>query len=317
MGELALDRSDSTFVERILKDELARENRALSGVAPVVSHLLQSPGQTLVSDAVVARMRGMLGDLAWQWLSAVSGEHAPFANDADQIDGIAEILAAEPLVLNHLHALALEGIISDRLEKRHSIDPVLSPLLQELIASDQPEIAELAMNTLAAQSRFLQSQRRMGLPLGELPSDVFLIVVQRFRNCSLGYDEAAIKQTGKALKRAYDEGAGRIGLLARLVSSMRGGAVAALELEHAGIALFASALAVLTRQQRDLAVLACHEQQAGRLALSLRGAGLNGTSIKRQFLFLEPSDVLPEGVGEIAMERALELLADPGAGQGS
>lgn len=312
MGDVATDRTETTSVDAILRDELARGNRALRGVAPVISHMLESSGHTLVSDAIVARLRGMLGDLAQQLISADKSATHDAGLEQAAIDRLSDALAADSAVLKHLYALAMEGHLTERLEQRSSVDPVLSPLLQELIASDQPAIAELAMKTLAAQSRFTQSQRRMDLPMGELPADLFLAVLDRFERTRLAFNPASVSQTLETLKGNYDEGAGRLGLLARLVSAMRGGAVAALELDHAGLALFASGMAALTKQPRDLAILACHERQAARLALSLRAAGLSEDAIERQFLLVEPAEMLPDGIGSLPPERALDLLAASG-----
>ena len=309
MNELSMDRIGTTSVEAILRDELARGNRALGGVAPVISHMLESSGHALVSDAIVARLRGMLGHLARQLLSAGLSMPQRDTLDDHMVDRAADTLAGDTALLNHLYAVAMEGHLTERLEQRSSVDPVLSPLLQELIASDQPAIAELAMNTLAAQSRFTQSQRRMELPLGELPAELFLNVLKRFRKTASVADAAAMSQSISVLKGKFDEGAGRLGLLTRLVSSMRGGAVAALELDHAGLALFTTGIAVLTRQPRNLAILACHERQAARLALSLRAGGLSAEAIERQFLLVEPSEMLPDGISEMPSDRARELLA--------
>lgn len=305
MGDVAMERTGDKSVEAILKDELARENRALRGVAPVISHMLESSGHALVSDAIVARVRGMLGDLAHQLLAA--GD----APEQAAVDRLADSFASDTAILSHLYAVAMEGHLTDRLEQRSSVDPVLSPLLQELIASDKPIVAELAMATLAAQSRFMQSQRRMALPLGELPSDLFAYTIARFEAAKVGERDA---RSAKSIKANYDEGAGRLGLLARLVQAMGKGSIAALELDHAGLALFASAIASRSRQPRDLAVLGCHEHQAARLAISLRAAGLDAAGVERQFLLLEPAEMLPEGIASVSPERARELLGVQGGG---
>jgi len=319
MGDVAKNRTETTSVEAILRDELARGNRALSGVAPVISHMLESSGHSMVSDAIVARLRGMLMDLARQLIVA-STNNGPLSLDRrgtnDIIDHVADLLAGSNDLLGHLYALGMEGYLTERLEHRSSVDPVLSPLLQELIASDQAAVAELAMTALAAQSRFTQCQRRMELPLGELPSELFLSVVKRFKKSVDPADNDRVGQAMKVLKNQYDEGAGRLGLLARLVSSMRGGAVAALELDHAGFALFTTGIAALTRQPRDLAVLACHERQAARLALSLRAGGLNADAIERQFLLIEPREMLPHGIATMSPERARTLLGVSEASSG-
>ncbi|MEE4206634.1 MAG: hypothetical protein V2I39_10085 [Erythrobacter sp.] len=305
---------NSVSVERILSEELARGDRSLRGVAPVLAHMLASSGQSLVSDAIVARVRGMLEHLARQLLAAERTEvlgnavHSSPA-PAEAVDALAEQLALDHVVLGHSHVLAMESHLAERLERRASIDPVLSPLLQELIASDKPQIAELAMATLAAQARFVQSQRRMDMPLAELPAELFLGVVACWEGAARGSERGGVPRGAvERLKRSYDEGASRAGLLARLVSAMGSGAVAALELEHAGLALFATALASITRQSRENAVIACHASQAARLALSFRAAGMDAQAIERQFMLLEPGVRVPAVIGDLGPDRARAIL---------
>ena len=63
MGEETMDLAADHAVEAILRDELAREARALGSVVPVLRHLLGSEARGLVSDAILARVRGMIFDL--------------------------------------------------------------------------------------------------------------------------------------------------------------------------------------------------------------------------------------------------------------
>ncbi len=299
MGEETMDLAADATVEANLRGGIAREGRALASVVPVLRHLLGAPTQGLVSEAIVARVRGMMLDLAAQLIAAQAGcdpaTRAPGA-DPDALDALSESLIAHEALLSHCHVLAAEGLIAERLMQRHAIDPVLSPLLQELIAAEDAAVASLAMATLAAQSRFVQNQRRMELPLGELPAELFHAAIAR------------IAQGAAPLQAAYDEGASRLGLLARLVGAMRRGALAALGLEHAGLALFATALASETRFARSDAVLACHEGQSLRLALLLRAAGLAPAATGRQLLITDPAARLPDAVAALPPERAAAFL---------
>lgn len=298
-----MDLADGGALEAALRDALARETRALATLVPVLRHMLASDGHRLVSDAVLARVRGMLADLAAQLLAAAEGRdpavRLPTAADPRAHDALADALAGDPLLLAHCHALAAESLTAERLHQHHGIDPVLSPLLQELIAAEDPLVAELAMNALAAQSRFIQSQRRMELPLGELHAELFHALTARH----LGQGDAL-----RRLHEAYDEGASRLGLLARLVSAMRRGAIAALALDHAGLALFASAVSALGRESREDAVLACQEGQGARLALMLRSAGMAPECIARLFPLVDPAAQAPDGMETISPERARQLL---------
>lgn len=299
MGEEIMDLAADATVEVTLRGGLAREGRALASVVPVLRHLLGAQTQGLVSEAILARVRGMVFDCAAQLLAAKGGRD-PSARDPDALDALAEGLMADEALLAHCHALAAEGLIAERLMQRHAVDPVLSPLLQELIAAEDPAVASLAMAALAAQSRFVQSQRRMELPLGELPAELFHALTARIA-------DAGAATAG--LQAAYDEGASRLGLMARLVGSMRRGALAALGIEHAGLALFATALANATRSARTDVVLSCHEGQSLRLALLLRAAGLMPAAIGRQLLLFNPASRLPEAIGALSAERAAALLA--------
>jgi len=316
MSDDTMDIAADLAVEAFLRDELARENRAVTAVVPVLRHLLSSDAHALVSDAIVARVRGMVVDCAAQLLGAMAGSdpaiRAQALIDPGALDSMADALLGDEPLLAFCHALANESLLTERFQQRQTIDPVLSPLLQELIASDEPLIAALAMSTLAAQSRYVQSQRRMELPLGELPAELFHALVAR------GLAQTA-DETGRAglerLQLGYDEAASRLALLARLVAAMRRGAVAALALDHAGLALFATALAAHTRQPRAASVLACHEGQGARLALTLRSAGLSLPVIERQFMLVEPAARMPRAVGTLTAERAAALLGADEAAQ--
>jgi hypothetical protein len=90
---------------------------------------------------------------------------------------------------------------------------------------------------------------------------------------------------------------------------MRRGAVAALALDHAGLALFASALAEAARQPRASVVLACHEGQGMRLALLLRAGGQSLAAIERQLGLAGSAGHLPRALAELAPDRAAALLA--------
>ena len=305
-----MDLAADNAVEAILRDELAREARALAAVVPVLRHLLSSDADALVSDAILARVRGMIHDLAAQLLAAEAGRdpvtRGSGFEDPAALDQLAAQLMPDEALLGHCHALAAESLIAGRLQKRHALDPVLSPLLQELIASEDADVASLAMGALAAQSRFVQSQRRMELPLGELPAELFHALVAQVQ--AWAPDSAALVR----LQAGYDEAATRIGLLARLVAAMRRGALAGLALDHAGLALFASTLGVAARVPREAAVLACHEGQGLRLAFMLRAAGLMPSAIERQLLMVEPAGRLPRGLAEMSPEHAAALVQGGG-----
>lgn len=312
MNEAASTPSPEAPVEAILRDELAHGDIVLGTIGPVLGHLLANHDHSLFSDEIVSRVRGMIGDLARQMLHAqadAADAADPRAVPATGIGVLTDALMADARLVGHCHALALEWQLTLRLETRSGVDPVLSPLLQALIASDDPPTASTAMAALTAQARFAQRQRRMELPLPELPADHFHQVLATWLELVEPQDaEAAVLAAGK-LRDDFDESAGRLGLLARLIHTMGAGALAALSVSHAGAAMFLTALSSANQQDRDLTIIATNDRQLARLALSLRAAGLKPSAIEEQFLYLHPNIALPEGFDSLRADRARELLA--------
>jgi len=297
-------------VEAVLRGELAQGDVVLGTIGPILGHLLANHDHSLFSDEIVARVRGMAGHIARQLLQAegeAAGIDDPHTLAAEHADSLTSALVASLPFLTHCHALSLEWQLARRLEDRSGIDPVLSPLLQALIASDDAATAAPAMAALAAQARFMQQQRRMELPLGELPPELFHQAVTAWRG--LTGESETTDQAELALRMAYDEGAGRLGLLARLVSGMGVGVRAALSIGHAGAALFLSALAATSQQERDLVAVGTNESQLARLALGLRLSGLSPREVEEQFLYIHPDVALPEGFEQLRSDRAGVLLA--------
>lgn len=314
MDDAVMKTTGDAPVDEVLRDELAQGDRVLGTIGPVLGHLLANQDHSLFSDEIVSRVRGMVGDIARQLLVAqaelrpVADPQVPPHRSRDALS--ATLLADMPLVI-HCHAKALEWQLTARLEARNALDPVLSPLLQALIASDDGAIASGAMAALAAQARFVQQQRRMELPLGELPADLFHTVLE----ISSAFDEVGGGKGGPLgaasaqLRATYDESQSRLGLLARLVEGMGAGALAALSLSHGGAALFLSALAALTHQNRDAAIVTTNQRQLARLSLSLRAAGLKARAIEEQFALIHPDATLPGGLDTLPVDRAAGLLA--------
>ena len=117
------------------------------------------------------------------------------------------------------------------------------------------------------------------------------------------------EEAERQLREAYDEGAGRLGLLTRLVMAMGQKATRALAIDHAGLAIFSTALAMASGQERSLTVLSFADRQFARLALALRAAGLKQQAVEEQFLYLHPEISLPDGFDRLRADRAAALLA--------
>ena len=318
MSEGRADPKGSDSVESGLRLQLARGDAVIDSVSPVLRHLLVHHDRALFSDDILARLRAMLGDLARQVDDVLIAAGAPCVG---RVEALAMMLPDVPGLLGHLHALSLEWQLTLRLQDRMGLDPVLSPLLQALIASSDADVSARAMKLLAAQARFAQGQRRMQLPLGELPAELLHGVLVALHQAAQADAAAGDTAAGDAARRAeaalcarYDEAATRLGLLARLVSGMGAGAVAGLALAHAGCAIFVTALALSDDLNRDHTMLTLQNGQEARLVLALRAAGVKLSVIEENLLALHPHAAMPDGVARLSVERAGELLVEAGAG---
>lgn len=299
-----------------LRDELAQGNAMLARVTPILSHLLATPDHSLFSDELVARVRGMCHDLAWQILRAqaeATGEKGRDAFADRHGEALAEHFFSSPAILSHCHALALEWQLSARMEQQYGIDPVLTPLLQDLIASPDDSQASAAMAALAAQARFAQAQRRMELPLAELPGDLFHDLLLGWRTFNGQRRSDAMIRAEAKLRNGYDESTNRLALLARLISGMAEEAIAALDLERSGVALFVTALSARSGQSRGMAMLSTNEKQVLRLGLGLRAAGLDAEQLETQIFRLHPQAQPRRSIGELHVAEAAQLLAEAGS----
>lgn len=301
-------------IEGVMRAELAHCDAMASTIIPILRHLVTNDDSSVFSEEIVARTRAMIEDLAQQLMATRAeaggeGESRDIARDS--LAGLVDLIAADGFVLAHVHGLAIEWQLTEKLQARMGIDPLLSPLLQALIASNDPPVAAAAMNLLAAQARFAQSQRRMQLPLGELPADILHAALVAFRQ-HCGADDAAMTKAEQAICQKFDESQSRLGLMARLIMGMGGGARVALSIEHAGLALFLTALSLASGQDRSQVSLSTNEGQLARMALALAAAGLKPDDIEGQFGTLHPDVSLPAGFDAISPDRAAALLAHGG-----
>ena len=297
-----------------MREELAHGDAMIGTIAPILRHLLANDEHSVFSDEILAALRGMMNHVACQLLdelNTVAGtpderDHAPASLTA-LVDGF----VTHPGFLGHVHALALEWKLALRMEARLALDPVISPLLQALVASPDQQVAASSMALLASQARFAQNQRRMQLPLSELPGDLLHAALVALRGLA-GDDPEALAlaiEAEQLIRSRYDESRTRLGLISRLVTGMGGGATAALSVTHAGVPMFLSALALASGQDRDMAVLSTNEGQVARLALALRASGLRPDSIEEQFGSLHPEVILPTGFENLGTDHAAALLA--------
>ena len=313
--------SDPAAIEALLRDDLTHADQALVHMGPILRHLLQNDDSSIFSDEVIARVRGMLADIARQLVQALGeaaghDDAAQWAREAGP--GLAAMLSGNQPLLNHLHMLAVEWQVTERLQGRLGLDPVLTPLVQDLIASPDPDVAARGMNLLAAQARFGQSLRRMQIPLAELPGDLHhlsLMTMQAY----IAEDPSGMSAAGTAetaLRKARSVSVSRLELLDHLTALLAPDLPLVLSIENAGVALFLSALSFGAGLSRETAIMCTTESQLARLALSLAAAGAGRDGVVSAFVALHPEIALPDGIERLEPDRAAALLARSLAGLG-
>tara|TARA_B100001179_G_scaffold180387_1_gene135731 strand:+ start:2076 stop:3050 length:975 start_codon:yes stop_codon:yes gene_type:complete len=305
-------------VDAGLRAELARGDMALSTLTPVLTHFLNTQDRSLFSDAIVARVRGMLRSAAYRLLRVEAdeiGANDVFAYADARADALGEELARHGAFLSHCHALAIEWQLAERLRARNGIDPVLSPLLQSLIASENADLSDAAMGTLAAQARFIEQQKRMEMPLAELPEDQFANFIDVWRRQRDDLTEDLATTVERRIREMRGENEARLSLLDRTFAGLGERADVALSLTHAGAALFLTTLAHKARQERDIVVVSTNDRQLVRFALSLRAAGLSPAEARAQLRCLHPDATLPASVSQVSRDDARALLTSSPFGQ--
>lgn len=313
MASSANTQSDNAAIERLLQDDLFHADQVMVHMGPILRHLLRNDDSSIFSDEVIARVRGMLADIARQLVQALGeaaghNDAAAWAREAGP--GLVDLLACNQALLNHLHMSAVEWQLADRLHGRVGIDPVLTPLLQDIIASPDHDMAARGMNLLAAQARFGQSIRRMQIPLAELPGDLHHMALMTMHSYVADDPSgvAAAELAEAALRKVHAETASRLDLLTYAVSAVGKNPNATLSLQNAGVALFLTALGLAAGLPRETAIMCTTESQMPRLALSLVSSGLGRDGLVDAFCALHPDVTLPEDLVDLRPDRAAALL---------
>jgi len=296
-----------------LRARLADCDAALDAFTPTLLGLLGGGDNSTLNEEILARVRGMISDVAEQLLLS-QAEAALISDIASYVEdyrsGLAERLASNGNLLRHFHSMAVEGNLCEKMQLSRSLDPVLPPLLQELISSHEERISALAMAVLSSQARFVDAYRKMKFPLRELPGAMEDLALGEFRANAEETDREGVNQTIEVLRDRRDDSTGRISLLTQLVLQLGKLDDAVLSIDRAGISLFSSALAVTTHQPREIVVLSTSEGQLPRLAVLLGAAGLASPAIAQQLFALHPNAPLLDGFEQLTTDAALAALAD-------
>ncbi|ABD26474.1 hypothetical protein Saro_2035 [Novosphingobium aromaticivorans DSM 12444] len=302
--------ADHEAIEALLREELFRADEAIVHQGPILRYLLRNDDSSIFSDDVIARVRGMVDDIARQLIDALDEDEDAGEGDAF-CSRLASHLCTDQSLLDHLHMLAVEWQLTEKLQGRLGLDPVLTPLLQELIAAPDPDVAARGMNLLAAQARFGQTVRRMQAPLIELPADLHAAALTALK-ATFGADpaaHAAVAAPQARLHAARVAHSSRLDLLAHAVEAVGGALPEALSVQNAGVALFLSGLGIAAGIPREAAVMCTTDGQRARLLLAMAAAGMARGNVVANFSAIHPDVSLPSDVDSVHPDRAAALLS--------
>ncbi|AOR75864.1 hypothetical protein QUC32_16315 [Novosphingobium resinovorum] len=306
MIDQAAHPADTQAVEAALRRDLVRGDAAAASALPVLRYLVAAEQNAALSEEILARVKGILADIAGQLLDALIGSADRRAHAPEEIAVLTRAFLDEPVLLAHIHAAALEWQLTERLQERIGLDPVASPLIRERAGCGDA----LARGFLAAQANWSQGQRRMALPLAELPDAVLEAVLAILR--ALVGAEPALSERASAVeaeaRRHHAAHANRLQWAERLVADLD--TETALSISHAGVALFLTALSLRSGEPRDVAATATQPGQQARLALSLLAAQLPSGLAEEQVLAIHAGANLPNGLSGIDAWRAASILSN-------
>lgn len=304
------DQADPT--DAGVRSDLSQANARLRAIPGLVRHMLATDESSLFSDDVIASVRGMMADLARQLLDALI-ERAPTDERVHKPGDLAAVraaLATQTALLTHVHVLAVEWRLLERMQAEAGIDPVRPPLVAALIIGDDAELGATAREMLAAQARFCRSQQRMALHLDELPANLLRGALAAA--AAVVTPDKPVAPAERRLAGARDESRNRISLSRHVIAAMGGNVAEALSIAEAGPSFFLTALAMASGQDRDLMVLGTDVTQISRLALALRAAGVGTSASCEQILILHPTATPPPVVVELEPAAAAMILAGSG-----
>ena len=295
-----------------LRQSLARGKAVVAKATSVMRSLIDMPEPAVFSDAIVARTRGMVEGMAAQLLARQAETMGPVARDAfveERVETLAGRLLEREDLVRHCHALAQEWHLTERLDAETGLDPVLSPLLQELIGSENPDQASAAMSAMAAQARYTQQMRRMEYDVSQLPADLFHQALNDWKTYSRAAASDSFAQAEQKLRSEFDEAAGRLSLLERIILSDEQQEQGVLRIEHAGVALFLSGLAAASGQSREMVTVYSLLRDGSCLALALKSGGLSERDVTSIMWRLNPDASPPAAIAGLSTREAREMLS--------
>lgn len=272
--------------------DIAAAIRLRQAAPPGMERHMQATDPALISDEIVARIRGAAYAIAGELLQLVAAAGPETVDEpssrafASVVERLGEMLLGLNALREHLHALAIETKASERLADEAGIDAALSPLLAEQVHRGEPPEASML---IAAQVRFLHESHRMALAFADLPGDLQAMALAALRmiasHAGPGADAAA-RQAERDLRKAAPA-QNRLNLLEQLADRV----IAAgepIDIARTGLALFLTQLARLGGERRDAVAMRLVPSQVTELAALLATAGLDEPAIAAQLDVLHP-----------------------------
>lgn len=252
----------------------------LAATHAILGQAVLAGASSLFTDEVVARVAAMLRHHATRLLQLARGEGSQAA-----VEALMAELVAQPGVVGHVHALALEFVMGERLKARVALDPVAPPLIARLLAGEVAPTGH-GWRVLAAQARFVEASRRMEVP----PAEIGVELLPERNKAAGAATSPAFRLTAAPAGRDN-----RQALLREAVRGWDGDRRELLDLARAGIGLFAAALANAVGVERDHVLLAAAGGEERLVAGLLEAAGLALPAVQRQLLCLRlHAALLPE-----------------------
>ena len=93
MTESAGNSSNRDRVESVLRTDLAQGDAVLGTIAPILRHLVATDDSSVFSDEIIARVRGVIADIARQLMDEMAA-----------VSGNAERREPDPVKLEYLAA---------------------------------------------------------------------------------------------------------------------------------------------------------------------------------------------------------------------
>lgn len=304
--------SKNSAAREDLRRSLLMGDLGLADVPPVLLHLMsRSPG-VCYCDEVLARVRAITHSLANEILSQSVVDGGPDRQVAasDVVD-LTSALRGNRLIICYIHALVVEGYVTTQLFSRFGIASGTSALLEELSQSGDESLSRLALENIAAQTRFMTMYERMELGRADLPGGILSAVLAECENVS----PTVLKEGGSVLPMGTPQRLNRLALIDELLAHPLFDQSRALDLAKAGVGLFYSAVAKQSSQDRVLVAICAATGHSARLALTLKSVGADDRLIQRNLALLTSGESFSVDVASLSVPDAAALLSQSGFGQ--